>query len=375
MTELFIGLMSGTSMDGVDAVVAEFGKAGMRLHGTHSEPIPAAIRHGLIELSQPGPNEIDHMGELDIAVGRLFAQAALKLLDKSGLTAEAIWGIGSHGQTIRHRPNANSPFTLHLGNPNTIAETTGLTVVADFRRRDMAAGGQGAPLVPAFHQYMFHSKEQDRIIVNLGGIANITVLRRDADASVYGFDTGPANGLMDAWHQRHRGQPFDEDLQRALTSGAVGGQTDPALLARLLAHPYFALPAPKSTGREDFHLDWLLGLLNEHGQQVATVDVQATLLELTVQSLAAAIRAQGLHEGELILCGGGAFNLALRQRLHDVLPGFQLRSSADFGLAPTWVEASAFAWLACRTLQGLSGNLPSVTGARGPRILGGVYPG
>jgi anhydro-N-acetylmuramic acid kinase len=370
MAELYIGLMSGTSMDGVDAVVAEFGKEGMHLHGSHSEPMPAAIRHGLIELTQPGPNEIDRMGELDVQVGQLFAQAALKLLDKAGLKPADIQGIGSHGQTIRHRPQVRSPFSLQIGDPNTIAETTGLTVVADFRRRDMAAGGQGAPLVPAFHQYLFHSEGLDRVIVNLGGIANISVLRRDLKAPVYGFDTGPANGLMDAWHQRHLGQAYDEDGH-----WAASGTVDASLLARLLAHPFFALPAPKSTGREDFHLEWLLAQLQAHGQNLPPADVQATLLELTAQSLATAIHGQGLNEGELILCGGGAYNKALWQRLDAVLPGFQQRSSADFGLAPTWVEASAFAWLACRTLQGLPGNLPSVTGARGPRILGGVYPG
>lgn len=370
MSELFIGLMSGTSMDGIDAVVAEFGQHGLRLHGTHTEPWPAEVREGLVALSQPGANEIDRMGEMDIIVGELFARAALNLMEKSGIGADQVWGIGSHGQTIRHRPQLKSPFTLQIGDPNTIAERTGLTVVADFRRRDMAAGGQGAPLVPAFHQYLFHSDKTDRVIVNLGGIANITVLRRNTESVVYGFDTGPANGLMDAWHQRHRWQPFDQGGQ-----WAASGHVNAELLKQLLAHPYFALPAPKSTGREDFHVDWLLKQLDQFNQAIQPVDVQATLLELSAHSLADAIRQQELAAGELVICGGGAYNGALWRRIEQLLPGFQVLSSADFGLAPTWVEATAFAWLACQTLQGLPGNLPGVTGAKGPRILGGVYPG
>jgi anhydro-N-acetylmuramic acid kinase len=241
-------------------------------------------------------------------------------------------------------------------------------VVADFRRRDMAAGGQGAPLVPAFHQALFRNLGRDRVIVNLGGIANITVLRGDPAAPVYGFDTGPASGLMDAWCQRERQQPFDQGGHWAST-----GTVNLRLLAALLSHPYFALKPPKSTGREDFHLAWLLSEL-EHFPGLPAEDVQATLLELTARSLTDAIKTQEVNGAEVILCGGGSFNDTLWQRLEQLLPGFRLQSSADYGLEPNWVEATAFAWLARQTLQGMPGNLPTVTGARGARILGSIHP-
>jgi anhydro-N-acetylmuramic acid kinase len=364
---LFMGLMSGTSMDGVDAVLVEFGDK-LTLHGTHAEPMPPALKAALIAISQPGDNEIDRLGELDIQVGELFARAANALLAKTALKTAGVRAIGSHGQTIRHRPQAASPFTLQIGDPNVIAERTGISVVADFRRRDMAAGGQGAPLVPAFHQALFRSLNRDRVIVNLGGIANITVLRGDPVAPVYGFDTGPASGLMDAWSQRERNEPFDRGGQ-----WAASGTVNLRLLSALLAHPYFAQRPPKSTGREDFHLDWLLGEL-AHFPGLPAEDVQATLLELTARTLSEAIKSQELAGGDVILCGGGTFNTVLCKRLGQLLASFKLHSSADYGLAPNWVEATAFAWLARQTLQGMPGSLPTVTGARGARILGSIHP-
>lgn len=368
MSELFIGLMSGTSMDGVDAVLVEF-NSGIRLRGTHTEPLPAELKAQLLAISQPGINEIDRVGELDVAVGRLFAKATLALLEHAEVEASAVNAIGSHGQTIRHRPRASYPFTVQIGDPNTIAEQTRITVVADFRRRDMAAGGQGAPLVPAFHEALFRSPDHDRIILNLGGMANITVLRADGRPA-YGYDTGPANVLLDAWYQREQGGDFDKSGQ-----WAANGTVSRSLLSRLLDHPYFARPAPKSTGREDFHLGWLLKELHELGESLEPMDVQATLLELTARSVATAIELEGLAQGDLVLCGGGAFNDTLWHRLHQLLPRLTLHSSADYGLAPTWVEATAFAWLARQTMHGLAGNLPAVTGAKGPRVLGGIYPG
>lgn len=368
MTQVFVGIMSGTSLDGIDAVAATFAQGSMSLLATHSEPWPAELRDALLALTQPGDQEIDRMGEVDVLAGRQFAQIINNLLRSANLDPSQVAAIGSHGQTIRHRPLAAAPFTLQIGDPNTIAERTGIPVVADFRRRDVAANGQGAPLVPAFHDFLFRSRETDRIVVNLGGIANITILPRDHDAHVQGFDTGPANGLMDAWHQRHRGGNFDRN-----GSWAASGTTNPSLLERLLAHPFFALPAPKSTGREDFHINWLDRELSQYAQQLAPEHVQATLLDLTAHSLANAIRQQGIRHGDVILCGGGAYNGALTARLGNLLEGFALKSSADFGLAPTWVEASAFAWLASRTLHRQTGSLPGVTGAQGPRILGGLY--
>ncbi len=367
MHEFYIGLMSGTSMDGVDAVLVDL-QNGMRLCGTHTEPLDAALKAELLAISQPGSNEIDRMGALDIQVGQLFAQATLALLKHAEVAPEQVRAIGSHGQTIRHRPSGPHPFTLQIGDANTIAEQTGITVVGDLRRRDRAAGGQGAPLVPAFHQAAFQSPDIDRVVLNLGGMANISVLPAGQPEATYGFDTGPANVLMDAWCQRHKNEAYDKD-----GIWAANGSVLPELLEAMLAHPFFAKQPPKSTGREDFHLAWLLALLGS--QAPDTADVQATLLELTARSVARAIGDQSLGGGELILCGGGALNPTLWRRLAQLLPAFRLRNSAEFGLAPTWVEATAFAWLARQCLHGLPGNLPAVTGARGPRILGGIYPG
>jgi anhydro-N-acetylmuramic acid kinase len=362
----YIGLMSGTSLDAIDAVLVRFTPS-FQLCAHHSEPLPAALRQRILQLTQPGDDEIERLGRLDTALGAVFAEAALTLLRQTGLEAGAVAAIGSHGQTIRHRPEAG--FSLQIGDPNTIAERTGITTVADFRRRDLAAGGQGAPLVPAFHAALFRTTAADRVIANLGGMANITVLPADPMGPVLGYDTGPANVLLDGWNEQNRRGRYDEGGAWAAT-----GRVDTRLLDTLLAHPFFQAKPPKSTGRETFNPNWLNGVLARLRPRPAPEDVQATLLELTAITLCDAIRRHRLPSPELYLCGGGCHNDRLRQRIQARLPDHRIDSTAALGLAPDWVEASAFAWLAMRTLQQQSANLPEVTGAKGPRILGTICP-
>lgn len=367
MRELYIGLMSGTSLDAIDAVLVDFA-SGVRLVGTHTIPLPAPLRGQLAALCQSGPDEIERMGRLDVEIAELFALAALGVLASSEHTAPEIRAIGSHGQTIRHRPQTTPGFTLQIGDPNVIAERTGIAVVADFRRRDMAAGGQGAPLVPAFHAAVFGHPERNRVILNLGGIANITVLPANNPDAVTGFDTGPANLLMDGWSMACRGQPYD-----AGGEWGASGDVSMHLLGRLLAHPFLSLPPPKSTGREDFNLEWLRSELDGMAGRLPDADVQATLLELTTESVARAICDLALEPGDLFLCGGGAHNKALCHRLISRLPDWVIASTSSLGLAPGWVEATAFAWLARQRLERQPGNMPAVTGAKGARVLGGLY--
>ncbi len=364
MAQLYIGVMSGTSLDGIDLVAVSF--APLQLHAQLSVDFPAALRQSLFELTYAGDNEIERMGRAEVAYARVVAAGIHQLIEQFGLNRDQIVAIGSHGQTIRHRPEAG--FSLQIGDPNLIAELTGLTVVADFRRRDLAAGGQGAPLVPAFHHAVFQHADINRIILNLGGIANISVLPAGQPESVYGFDTGPANLLLDAWCQLHTAQPFDQD-----GAWAAQGVVNTILLSRLLAHDYFQKSAPKSTGREDFHLAWLQQQMAALNLTIDPVDVQATLLRFTAQSIAMAIKHTGLKHGELYLCGGGAYNQTLWQDLAALLPSWLLHSSGQLGLAPTWVEAAAFAWLAQQRIQQQPGNLPRVTGASGGRVLGAIY--
>lgn len=362
---LYLGLISGTSADGIDAALVRFTPQPELLAG-RTFAYPPVLREALLEYSQQGvPVALDLIGRLDHRIGRAFADAAEALLQQAGMPASALRAIGSHGQTLSHRPSGDSPFTLQLGDPSLIAERLGVTTVADFRRRDVAAGGQGAPLAPAFHAATLASADEDRAVLNLGGIANLTLLPRRGP--VLGFDSGPANGLMDAWTLRHRGQPFD-----AGGAFAASGRSDPALLERLLADPYFARPAPKSTGRDQFHLGWLERQLD--GSSLAPQDVQATLLELTVRSCAEALQATLPEARRLLVCGGGVHNGLLLERLAARLPGTRVESTAAHGIDPDFVEAMAFAWLARETLAGRPGNLPAVTGARGPRVLGAIYP-
>lgn len=362
---LYLGLMSGTSADGIDAVLVDFSGDTPRLRAAHNHPWPSALREKMVALAQGNaPLGLDAFGRLDIQIGHGFADAALALLKESGTVAHDVRAIGSHGQTLRHRPDGPYPFTLQLGDPTVIAERCGIDVVADFRRADVAAGGQGAPLVPALHAMLLGRPGQARVVLNLGGIANITVLA--ADGGVRGFDTGPANGLLDAWCQRHRGEPYDSD-----GAFAAGGRVDPPLLRALLGDPYFALPPPKSTGREYFHLDWLAA--QPRLAKVAPADVQATLLELSARSVADAIAVHAPDATEVLACGGGVHNGALMRRLSELLAPRVLCSTARFGVDPDYLEATAFAWLARQRLLGLPGNLPAVTGARGPRVLGAIH--
>ena len=365
----YIGLMSGTSVDGIDAVLVYIPTTGpLSLQATHQHPFPPEVRGAIETLLRPGDNEIERAGELDVRLGQLFADAAQTLLQKSGLQPKDIRAIGSHGQTIRHCPRTKPGFTHQIGNPSVIAEQTGITTVADFRARDMAAGGEGAPLVPAFHQWFFRKTGRNRVIVNIGGIANLTWLPAAAHDQVLGFDTGPGNTLLDQWINQQRGEQYDRD-----GAWAASGQVRADLLERLQADEYFAKPPPKSTGREHFHLAWLQQQLTGN-PALHPQDVQATLVELTATTIAQAMQLLPGKVDEIYLCGGGSHNRQLGARLHAQLPGIPIVTTEALGLDPDWVEATAFAWLAHQTMAGLPGNLPSVTGARRSVVLGGIYP-
>jgi anhydro-N-acetylmuramic acid kinase len=362
---LYAGLISGTSMDGVEAVLmaADSGRFVVRA-ATHTD-YPAALRAELLDVvADPARCDLDRFGALDVAVGRVFAEAAASLFAKAGVAPQAVRAIGSHGQTILHRPRQALPFTLQVGDPHQIAEVLGVDVVADFRRRDMAAGGEAAPLAPGFHAAVFGSPQEDRAVANLGGIANITWL--PVAGSVTGFDTGPANCLMDLWAQRHLGTDYDRD-----GAFAAAGRVDATLLARLLDEPYLALPAPKSTGRELFRMPWLEKRLAAL-PPLAPADVQATLCEYSAATLCDALVASGNGRApaRLLVCGGGAYNRRLMERVSARLPTTVVESTAAHGIPPEQVEGALFAWLAWCFVEGRAGNLPAVTGARGPRPLG-----
>ncbi len=360
--ERFLGLISGTSADGVDVALVDFDPQ-PRIAAAATYPYPESLRDRILGLARNAPSvPLDELGTLDVAIARHFAQSANALLAEAGVDAASITALGSHGQTVRHKPIGDFPFTMQLGDPSVIAELTGITTIADFRRADVAAGGQGAPLAPAFHNAALANGNQ-RALLNLGGIANVTVFNDVGD--VLGFDTGPANCLMDAWAMRHLGTARDDG-----GAWALQGRVNPALLSRLLDDSYFALPAPKSTGREQFNLDWLDQRLIDG---VSAVDVQATLLALSVQTIATAIRNNGSAVDEVLGCGGGVHNDALMKALAETLAPIKVGSTTDIGIDPDFVEAAAFAWLARERLHGRPGNLPSVTGARGPRLLGAIF--
>lgn len=360
--DLLVGLMSGTSLDGVDAVVADLSRAVPRILSHAHVAFEPEMRAQLLALTVSGFDEIDSSGRLGNVLAAMYAQAVFGALSTGRIPAASIRAIGCHGQTVRHRPELG--FTLQLGNPALLAELTGIAVVADFRSRDVAAGGQGAPLVPAFHAATFADPTEDRAILNLGGIGNITLLPRGAP--VRGFDTGPGNCLMDHWAQRHLHAPLD-----AGGAWAAGGTPLPALLATLLREPFFDRAAPKSCGRELFNDDWLGRALEGSEDPRA---VQATLLELTVETVARSIEGEKQPPARLIVCGGGARNDAMMARLARRLAPISVETSARHGIDVAHVEATAFAWLAQRTLQGQTGSLFEVTGARGPRVLGAIYP-
>ncbi len=372
---LFIGLMSGTSLDGIDAALVDIADNGTTyLRATHAEPMPESLRESLLALCQAERAGFAQLAYAEDAFCHLQATAVQRLLAASDTPPDAIAAIGSHGQTIEHAPwgHGEAPaYTMQLDNPSLLAELSGCTVVADFRRRDLAAGGQAAPLAPAFHDALFRREGEWLMVLNLGGFANLTLLPpAENDAEIIGFDTGPANALMDGWHARHRGGRFDPE-----GTWAASGRVDEALLERLLAESFFHRPPPRSTGREVFHLEWLARHLT--GRE-APEDVQATLSELTATSVALGIamareRLEAPPAAALIPCGGGAHNPDLLDRLARHIPETPLVPSSDWGWPADWLEAGAFAWLAWRRLEGLPGNLPSVTGATGPRVLGGIY--
>jgi anhydro-N-acetylmuramic acid kinase len=365
MSELFLGLMSGTSADGIDAALVRFTPAPQLLTARTYAWMPA-LRAQLVALGQGGDVEtLDVLGELETQIGVAFAEAANALLREAQVASAAVTAIGSHGQTVRHRPLARHPFTWQMGDASILAERCGITTVADFRRRDVAAGGHGAPLMPAFHAAVLHAPDEDRAVLNLGGIGNLTLL--PASGEVRGFDTGPANALMDAWCERLTGQGFD-----ASGAFAASGSVHAALLQRLLDDPWFALPPPKSTGREQFHLAWVETALQD--LNVSAADVQATLLELSAVTVADALKAIQPGTRRVLVCGGGVHNPQLLDRIAAHLPEVVVESTAVHGLDPDYVEAMGFAWLARETLAGRPGNLPSVTGAAGPRVLGAIHP-
>jgi anhydro-N-acetylmuramic acid kinase len=372
-SSLYIGLMSGTSLDGIDIAMVEFKTRSWHVIETAYQPFPAEMREKLLGLCNAPSLDVDLLGRTDGLLGQLYAEAVLEMLLKSKLPAKDIVAIGSHGQTIRHRPllePSNSripqplPYTLQIGDPNIIAERTGITTVADFRRRDLAAGGQGAPLVPAFHAYALHSAQERRGVLNIGGIANITRLSDE----ISGFDTGPGNTLIDAWTQLHFQKSCDQGGELA-----ANGVLDRTLLAAMMADPYFQMPPPKSTGREYFNLQWLKKYLPASG--ISALDVLATLTHLTAHSIADAIRRFVPQIDRVLVCGGGTHNDYLMMLLAGLLAPRQVGSTQEAGLDPDFVEATAFAWLAKQTLEHKPGNLTSVTGARKAVILGGVYYG
>lgn len=376
-----IGLMSGTSLDAVDGVLAQLATDGtVKILADASEPLPEALRQELLALNQAGPNELHRAALAANDLADVYAQVVMHLLQRTGLRASAVSAIGAHGQTVRHRPDLG--YTWQLNAPARLAEATGIAVVADFRSRDVAAGGQGAPLVPAFHQAVFGA-EVPRVLLNLGGIANVSIVPAQGAVvapddvewphQLSGFDTGPANMLLDLWCARHRGVPYDADGQWAAT-----GRVNADLCAYLYAsEPWFALPPPKSTGRDRFHSGWLERRLTDYSQRrgaVAPADVQATLVELTALSVSRAIRAVAGDTREVYVCGGGAANPVLMAALAQYLPGRQVASTQELGIHPQHVESLAFAWLAYAHLIGMEGNVPAVTGAIGHRILGALYP-
>lgn len=359
----YLGVMSGTSLDGLDIALVEQGERPTLL-ATHYLPMPAQLKDELLSLCASGADEIARAAIAENHWARLAAEGIEQLLAEHNLRAEHIRAIGSHGQTIRHEPARG--FTVQIGNPALLAELTGISVVADFRRRDVAAGGQGAPLVPAFHETLFGHLGQRLAVLNVGGFSNLSLIEQDQP--VRGFDCGPGNVLLDAWISQHRQQPYDAD-----GAWAASGVVDQPLLNALLTDPFFAGSGPKSTGREVFNLTWLASHLAAH-PNLPEQNVQATLMELTARSICDALRAAQPVTDTLLVCGGGARNCALMRRLAALLPTARVDSTQAHGVHPDWVEAMAFAWLAHCCLEGVPANRPSVTAAKGLRVLGAIYP-
>ena len=368
----YIGLMSGTSMDGVDAALVSFGDHQCEIIGTHKQSYPDSLRAALRNATlNPDAFTVDILGSLDQQVAECFSSAVTALIAISGIDKEQVTAIGSHGQTVRHQPNSEWPFTLQIGDPNRIAASTGITTVADFRRKDIALGGEGAPLTPAFHQWLFAGGAGNLVVLNIGGIANVTILASESDATI-GFDTGPGNTLLDAWINAHQSKEYDDDGKWAASGNAVD-----SLLEALLEDPYLSAPPPKSTGFEYFNLAWLKRAMTggDLPAAIAANDVQATLVEFTAKSISDAIHVHAPQTSTVIACGGGVHNSYLMSRLGANLKDTSVSTTDSVGIDPDWVEAAAFAWLAMRTIHQRAGNLPSVTGASESAVLGGIYFG
>lgn len=360
----YIGLMSGTSMDAIDAALVEFdNKASLKLYREY--PIENSLRHQIRLINEK--SDLGHIADLDHELGHLFANAVNELLEEARITPDNVIAIGNHGQTILHRPDATHKTSIQISDPNVICAETGITTIADFRRMDMTHGGQGAPLACAFHQYQFQQDDKSIVILNIGGIANITLLPAN-NSPVLGFDTGPGNGLLDDWTQLNNNKEYDKD-----GLWASSGSVDSALLEQLLNDNYFSLPAPKSTGREYFNLKWLNGCLSKHDPEISPEDVQATLLRFSATSICNAIQEYANGYDEVLVCGGGAYNPLLMKALQDLLPNIKVSTTADYGLTPDCIEAVTFAWLAKQRIENKPANIPSVTGADKAVILGGIY--
>ena len=364
-SKFYIGLMSGTSLDGIDGVIALFEDHACSIQQARIDPYPDFVRDELSTIiHQPGLIDIDRLGTMGVHLARLNAETVAKLLEAAGLDATDIQAIGCHGQTVRHSPTGDQPFSMQLLNPGALAAATNIAVVNDFRSADIALGGEGAPLASGFHQWLFQSADEIRAAVNIGGIANVTLLAANRDT--LGFDTGPGNTLLDSWIKRHHGKPYDAAGKWAASVDAHNG-----LLQHLLRDPYFQKAAPKSTGREYFNADWLDAQLATFGETLDPAVVQSTLAQLTAHSIADSLRESDV--GTAAVCGGGAHNENLMQRLQQLLPEVRLTTTDHWGLDPDLVEAAAFAWLAHARLNNLSGNVPSVTGARKSAVLGSLH--
>lgn len=367
-SEYYIGLMSGTSADGIDAALVEFGQT-PRLLGFLYQAYPASFKHALQDISPSHAIKLVKYGALDCQLGHLFAACVIQLLHQTAIDAQAIKAIGSHGHTVHHAPLAQYPFSLQIGDANIIAELTGITTVADFRRRDIAAGGQGAPLVSVYHQALFKSSTENRVIVNIGGIANITVLAKSNLRQLWGFDTGPGNTLIDYWTQKHLKTDYDNN-----GDWANSGKVETSLVSHFKQDSYFSAAFPKSTGKEYFSPDWLQAKLESFDKVIKPVDSQASLCQLTAETITDAIKNCAPETERVLICGGGVHNQYLVAKLEQQL-NCPVQSTAAYGIDPDHVEAMAFAWLAQKTMAGQASSVSSVTGAKSARILGAIYPG
>ena len=360
----YVGLMSGTSMDAVDAALVEFGNNAKLVH-YQEYSIEQSLRRKVRSIDETTP--LGQVAEIDNQLGHLFASAVNRLLENANVASDQVFAIGSHGQTILHRPNGNNTNSIQIADPNIICAETGITTVADFRRMDIAFGGQGAPLASAFHQYQFQQESKSLVILNIGGIANITLLPSN-DNKVIGFDTGPGNGLLDDWVQLHKSEEFDKN-----SAWANSGKEIPELLNLLLSDDYFTIAPPKSSGREYFNLEWLNENIAKFNSSPNAEDVQATLLKLTVRSICDAINNVATEYDEVLLCGGGAYNPAFSTLIQECLPDMKVSTTDDYGLTPDCIEAVTFAWLAKQRMENKTANLADVTGASREVLLGGVY--